>query len=359
MTPISNQRNRLSELDGLRGVAAIWVGLYHFWGAIQKRDVDWVPELFEDFFEIGFFGVDIFFVLSGFVIMYSVSGTKIDRKFVPRFMLRRSIRIDPPYWCAIVIVIILMLLKGHFFRAEAVELPSVTSVIAHFFYLQDLLEFKAISSVFWTLCLEFQFYLFFSFIYYFYCKANHSWRKILGKCFVIVGLIFCFVSPIFRFSSMDLILPGTILPFAYEFILGVYAYFWIKGDVGNRVIFLAIALSAASTVLYKPLYYPLIPLFSVMFILLSSRTNIFFWMRSKIMLFLGRISYSFYLTHASIGWVSISLMMHISSRYEGEGVTAIIFLAGILTSIIFSTIFYKMIESPSMLVSKKFKLRVV
>lgn len=53
---------RLYELDGLRGVAALWVGLYHFWGAIQKRDTDWVPESVFEFFEAGFFGVDIFFV---------------------------------------------------------------------------------------------------------------------------------------------------------------------------------------------------------------------------------------------------------------------------------------------------------
>ena len=148
------KNERLKGPDGLRGLAAMWVVVFHIWGAVQRRDTDWVPSSIQTLFEYGFLGVDIFFVLSGFVITYSLIGKPIDRFFVPRFILRRSIRIDPPYWATIGLAIAFILAKNTLFSEHREPLPSLWNVVAHVFYLQDLLEFTAISSVFWTLCLE-------------------------------------------------------------------------------------------------------------------------------------------------------------------------------------------------------------
>ena len=62
-----------------------------------------VPAPLETALKLGFVGVDIFFVLSGFVIAYSVREARITPRFLGRFALRRSIRLDPPYWITIAI----------------------------------------------------------------------------------------------------------------------------------------------------------------------------------------------------------------------------------------------------------------
>ncbi|MEP3605002.1 MAG: acyltransferase, partial [Gilvibacter sp.] len=141
-------RTRLKGADGLRGFAALWVVLFHIWGAVQRRDTEWVPHVIERFFDLGFLGVDIFFVLSGFVITYSLIGKPIDYYFVPKFIMRRSIRIDPPYWATIALAIAFLATKNILFSEHQERLPRFENIVIHVFYLQDLLDYPAISSVF-------------------------------------------------------------------------------------------------------------------------------------------------------------------------------------------------------------------
>jgi peptidoglycan/LPS O-acetylase OafA/YrhL len=54
--------------------------------------------------DLGHFGVPIFFVLSGFVIALSLDGKPMSLEIIGRFILRRSIRLDLPYWTAIVLL---------------------------------------------------------------------------------------------------------------------------------------------------------------------------------------------------------------------------------------------------------------
>jgi peptidoglycan/LPS O-acetylase OafA/YrhL len=204
-------RQRVIELDGLRGIAALWVVFYHLWGAIQERNVDWVPGAISGFLHAGWLGVDIFFVLSGFVITHSVANIRVTPTFVPKFILRRSIRIDPPYWAAIGLAIAFMILKNTFFPAASVPLPSFMEIVAHIFYLQDLLGFGNISSVFWTLCLEFQFYLIFGIVYHFYNSLGESAKRRYSLVLLLSGMAFCGLSPALRFSSFNLPFQGTPL----------------------------------------------------------------------------------------------------------------------------------------------------
>ena len=74
-------------------------------------------------------------------------------------------RLDLTYWVSIVMAITLLLVKNTLFN-ESAPLPSFTDIVLHMFYLQDLMQVETvISVVYWTLCLEVQFYLF----YMFYC----------------------------------------------------------------------------------------------------------------------------------------------------------------------------------------------
>ena len=350
-----NTRLRIVELDGLRGIAALWVVFYHLWGAIQKREVGWVPDAIGEFFHVGFLGVDIFFVLSGFVITYSVANIQVTSTFVPRFILRRSVRIDPPYWAAIALAIAFMLLKNVFFPSESVALPSFEKLTAHVFYLQDILGYGNISSVFWTLCLEFQFYLIFGILYHFFNSCGQSTNRTLFPAILLVGLVLCGLSPALRFSSFELAIPGTLLPYAYEFILGVIAYHCVTGAVAYRYLLIGTLLMVGVTALFKPFYYGLAPALTLMVIVSAREWRGVPFLKSTFVQWLGRISYSLYLTHAVIGWVTISLLARFLRQFDSPPITVGIFGGGLVASLVFAFMFYRVIEKPSLVISRKLK----
>lgn len=349
-------KQRVAEIDGLRGIAALWVVLYHLWGAIERRDVEWVMGTVSGFFHAGLLGVDIFFVLSGFVITHSVVNMRITPTFIPKFILRRSIRIDPPYWAAIAIAVAFMVLKNIFFPSESVSLPGIKDVIAHIFYLQDLLGLGNISSVFWTLCLEFQFYLIFGIVYHLYSLILDSKKKKWSYLLLLFGISLCAVSPALRFSSLSLPVPGTILPYSYEFILGVIAYHCANHKLPYKYLLIGALLTVGVTTIYKPIYFGLVPAVTLLIIYVASEHHGVSFLKSIAIQWLGKISYSMYLTHAIIGWVSISFLSYLLKGFESPFVTVMIFLTGLLLSIMFAYIFYRIVENPSLIVSRRFRL---
>ena len=104
---------------------------------------------------------DIFFVISGFVIPFSVRNVKHTPGFLLRFAVRRSIRLDPPYWLTIILELSAIKLSLMLFPGLGTPFPSVEQILAHFVYAQELLGFGSIIVIFWTLCYEVQFYIVF------------------------------------------------------------------------------------------------------------------------------------------------------------------------------------------------------
>src|SRR5262245_44222872 len=98
---VHKREGRFVFIDGLRGIAALSVVLYHFNEAVIRQSARWVPHVVEAVLHRGFLGVEIFFVISGFVIAFSVRDGNYTPGYLFRFCLRRSIRLDPPYWATI------------------------------------------------------------------------------------------------------------------------------------------------------------------------------------------------------------------------------------------------------------------
>src|SRR5690349_17798349 len=105
---------RFEFLDGLRGIAALGVIFFHFNGSLKEHSH--FSQFLLSALDLGHLGVQIFFVLSGFVIAYSLRQEKLSCLFVLRFFVRRSIRLDPPYWVAALAIIVLSLLGQWLFN---------------------------------------------------------------------------------------------------------------------------------------------------------------------------------------------------------------------------------------------------
>src|SRR5258707_14126470 len=88
-------------LDILRGVAALWVFTYHF-PFYTAESVN--PTLLK-FFHLGHLGVPMFFVISGYCLMASARTVRRRNETVTSFLFRRMLRIYPPFWCSVLVVV--------------------------------------------------------------------------------------------------------------------------------------------------------------------------------------------------------------------------------------------------------------
>ena len=116
--PSAGTRPSLPGLTGLRGVGAVWVLLFH----AQFCFVHPVPVL-----RAGYLGVDLFFVLSGFVLSYAHPGLQWSFSRHRAFLLARFARIFPMHWAALLLIVVVVAV-----------LPEIRSASPHIFRLRDL-----------------------------------------------------------------------------------------------------------------------------------------------------------------------------------------------------------------------------
>ena len=86
-------RGRIIELEGLRGIAIVLVTLHHFWPDAGAFFAQWAPLA-----HLGWIGVDLFFVISGFLIGGILLDTRHDARYFGNFYARRVLRIFPLYY---------------------------------------------------------------------------------------------------------------------------------------------------------------------------------------------------------------------------------------------------------------------
>ncbi|GLI27358.1 acyltransferase [Agromyces rhizosphaerae] len=150
---------RFLALDGLRGVAALAVLVFHmFWNSASAGTLaEWMPAPVIDATGLMRSGVAIFFVISGFVIAYTTAKMRTLREG-GRFALRRQVRLDPPYYVVIAAVLLIEFAQTLVPGLVGREFTAL-DVLVNMVYLQDILGVPSVLAVAWTLCLEVQFYL--------------------------------------------------------------------------------------------------------------------------------------------------------------------------------------------------------
>ncbi len=155
-TPIS--RGRLVGLDGIRGIAALFVVFNHiFLRAWPGYPVDHAP-FWAGWFIYGRFAVVIFIVLSGFSLAVSPvrAGGRLDS--VGKFANRRAWRILPPYWAALVF----SLLMTWFVAAQPLwPVPDGKSALVYGLMVQDVFPVAIPNRAFWSIAIEAQLYVIF------------------------------------------------------------------------------------------------------------------------------------------------------------------------------------------------------
>jgi peptidoglycan/LPS O-acetylase OafA/YrhL len=148
------QQKNLQLIQMLRGVASMLVVLLHI--TVNFSDALGKPFLF-DIFKFGGSGVDIFFVLSGFIITYSNVNILSKPNAVTSFLKRRFIRIFPIYWITITFFLIIQVVFFSFYKTHFVF--SVGNVLQTYLLLPEHIMVNGVS---WSLTNELFFYLLFT-----------------------------------------------------------------------------------------------------------------------------------------------------------------------------------------------------
>lgn len=326
------KENRIGIVETIRGLAALAVCLYHF--RLGNIEYAGSSQYFVKAFSFGWLGVEAFFVLSGFIIPYSLvkGGYTIQRFF--RFFAKRCLRIEPPYLLSVVLVIILgyisTLVPG--FKGDPFQF-NILQTISHVAYLPEHLGFQWLLPVYWSLEAEFHYYIIIGLLLPFLWKSK--WTLLTGFA---AGLTASFFIHLYVFSYMPL------------FVMGIGAAAYKTGRI-NRELFWAVLAAAAAVSLVRGQAY-VMPLMGLVTALLICYAEF----KSRVTDFLGRISFSLYLLHVPIG----GRIINFGGRYANTGWKVwLVLLVALIVTLVASWIFYKLVEYPSQALSKKITYKKV
>jgi peptidoglycan/LPS O-acetylase OafA/YrhL len=298
---------RFLFVDGLRGVAAFWVVLFHAKIHIPLLMAALPPLVAHALFREGENGVAIFFALSGFVIAHSVRDADPDAAYLGRFALRRSIRLDPPYWASMALVLGFALLSARI-KHEAFALPDAGTVAAHMLYLQELLRIPAISTVYWTLTYEVQFYLV---LILAMIAARRAGPIVWAILFVIAAL---WGSGLLQHNLH----PGLFTSHWYGFFLGVLAYRAHHSRTVTIAFWTLAAIVLAGALWRENMFAAVCALTAVALRWTTATGRLGGWLGWRWLQVLGLVSYSLYLTHNSITGAAFFLWKRVAGRRTGR-----------------------------------------
>jgi len=303
MPQIETSKKRVNEIDLLRFIAAISVVLFHysFRGyAADNLSILSYPAL-APYSKYGYLGVNLFFMISGFVILMTASSGSLKDFFVSRF-----VRLYPTFWvCCTATFLVTIAIGGTRFSA------SFPQYFINMISLRGFSEFPSMDGAYWSLLVELHFYVFVAVVL--------AMRKIQSAQFLLtVWLISSIALEVFPIKFLQVHL---LVDYAAYFIGGAtYFLVWSQGASFARVSVIAGSFLLAASQEIKDCkdfiqqYHTsisltctiiIIGIFFTVFLLLSLR--VFAFKSSRLLLLVGSLTYPLYLIHQNIGYMIFNL----------------------------------------------------
>jgi peptidoglycan/LPS O-acetylase OafA/YrhL len=324
----SGKLGYLSSLDLLRGLAAVAVCYFHFTHGnpdfLSTSNILYVTGRF------GFLGVDVFFVISGFVIPYAMYRGNYQVRDFGRFLAKRVVRIEPPYLASIILVLLLNWVStlSPYYRGIPFTV-NFQALAMHLGYLNAFFNYPWVNDVYWTLAIEFQYYILIALLF---PLIIHPEKKFSFGILLLFGI-----------SSLIISGHNFIFNYAFLFIAGILLFQFHIGYLNKKqfgAFLLVTLLLIYSKFDNRYLVAALLPYFFITY----------FEFNDKISKFLGNISYSLYLVHIPIGGRIINIC---ETLFQNELVRSLFVFVALGISIFSAWLFYRIIEKPFMELAKR------
>jgi peptidoglycan/LPS O-acetylase OafA/YrhL len=303
---------RFYQIDLLRFLAAISVVFFHYCFRGYAAD-DMSSVSFDSFVPLvkyGYLGVDLFFMISGFVILMSAQGRSLKS-----FIVSRVTRLYPAFWIGVLLTSLMCWLFNQ-------PLYSVTllQVVQNLTMFSGYFDVPHVDGVYWTLLIELHFYLIVAIVL----------GLGAGRYMTHVMMAWLLLTLVSSFAPLpSLVRDFAVTDWSAYFIAG--AFFYLIRLNGIKLIYL-IAIGVAYYLsikfsywrmlnhvnIYKTEYSPVITLglitlfFTVMFLISINKLN---GLNKRIMLHLGMMTYPLYLIHQNIGFLVLNAYGAVINKY--------------------------------------------
>lgn len=330
--------NYRSDIDGLRSLAIIPVVMFHAGFSSASG---------------GFIGVDVFFVISGYLITSLLLKEFHQNSFsILKFYERRARRILP----ALIVLIFVTIIIGYFIllpsEYEKLARSSVTSVLfsanIYFWLTTGYFEIEAAATPLlhmWSLGVEEQYYIIFPIIVYFVLRCFSSVYLFIIVLFIFLLSLFLCVTLIDVNSTFTFYMLPTR---AWEILAGSLLAFKLLPKMNNSYVIntlslLGLTLIISGVLLIEegdsfPGYLAIVPVLGAALIIHAGDTKtgfVYKLLSTKFLVYIGLISYSLYLWH----WpITVYLNILIDSSYSKYAIVFVSFIAAIIS--------YHFIEQP-------------
>ncbi|MGB3143269.1 MAG: acyltransferase [Maribacter sp.] len=337
------KKQRIYQIDLLRFIAAIGIMLAHY--LFRGYKADNLTNL--SFLELGgewikycFVFIDLFFIISGFVITLSVRNKSLSYFFKSRVM-----RIFSVYWLCVFITYIVTILFGA---------PRFTVTFGQFLFnltlLQDFFDVQRLDGAYWTMSVELRFYAL-AMVYLFVYKFRKIKIETIAYIWLALSIVFVFFQNTFFAKVLDLFLMFEWSPAFISGIMMAQIYTSKKFRFSQGItIFLCFLLSAYHRYLYLLIsmeYYQVqisetiafLAILAIYLLMLAVTLGKLSWLNKPYFLSLGIMTYPLYLLHQRIGYIIFNNFMDHVNKY-------VILTGTILLMISLSYIIVKWVAGP-------------
>ena len=176
---------------------------------------------------------------------------------------------------------------------------SFQRFFAHLFYVQDLFNLEHIDDVYWTLCLEVQFYIVFCLLLYLAQWLESSGRLAWGRAAVFVPttlLVILYPLKVIPFDDR----PTIIFQVLYSFLLGVFAYWTWQENLKPLWFYLYCTVLMAAGIINSSGFIITCVIVAILILEVGRTNRMQDWLNWRWLQFIGKISYSLYLNHVAI-----------------------------------------------------------
>lgn len=279
LLPQAAPKPYLAGLDALRAIAALSVCAYHCTGGMLPKLM--VPAA-KQAFSYGYLGVDIFFVISGFIIPYSLLGKNYQVTGILAYLKKRIVRITPPAYVSLLLIIAQWYFIDKFINhnTQYTGALSLGQVLHNVLFTVPFTHYGWISTLFWTLAIEFQFYLFLGLLF------NYLFNRPLAWFMGIYALV-----------ALAFLLPATqsagFLHYSTLFALGGLALLWQQRR-------LSLVAYAGALLLFGSLAWWQLGLYAALLSVGTALAINGITFRIPVLSAIGNISFSLYLVHGIV-----------------------------------------------------------